>query len=146
LAQTLARCVKAPDEHLLVEGASKALSAVIHKHLQDLESSNTSDSLITLITQLMGTMQTGYDALRTALGRGERDRVVVEAHKLRGGVSTFGAEALAEVCCDIERQAQIGSFSERQALAARLEREYTLFCSATHQLLDQYRQQTAIRE
>ncbi|MGQ0600234.1 MAG: PAS domain S-box protein [Anaerolineales bacterium] len=141
LAQALARYVRSPVERPSVEKASEALSAVILEHLQDLESQDNPAGTVKLIAKLMGTTQTVYDALRTALDQGEPNRIAAQAHKLRGGVSTLGAEALAELCYEIENLASAGQTSETQALAVRLEREYTVFCSAVDNLLARFRQE-----
>ncbi|MGQ0600602.1 MAG: Hpt domain-containing protein, partial [Anaerolineales bacterium] len=62
-------------------------------------------------------------------------------HKLRGGVSTLGAEALAELCYEIENLASAGQTSKTQALAVPLDREYTVFCLAVDNLLARFQQE-----
>jgi HPt (histidine-containing phosphotransfer) domain-containing protein len=70
--------------------------------------------------------------LHAAFIAGDAPRVAFDAHKLKGSAAAVGASALAELCAQIEQQAEQGSLEGLASLLERLEAAAEAVRTALH--------------
>jgi PAS domain S-box-containing protein len=132
LAEALARhVVTGPAPHV-VPGQMK--SEHILSRLVELENRDDPEAMGRLIEKLTNTIQSVYEALRLALAQGRPPVIAAQAHKLRGGVATLGADSYARLCHQIELAAAAGDGLAAQALAPDLLTEHQAFSTAIDEL------------
>jgi HPt (histidine-containing phosphotransfer) domain-containing protein len=73
------------------------------------------------------------EAIRTALARGDANRVHYLAHTLHGAAATLGANALAHACAALEEAAQLrGAMQGRSVTQAEVAFQGFASCSSAH--------------
>ena len=84
----------------------------------------------TFVDELVDTFLADAPPLVAALHGSDAREVRRAAHTLKSNAATFGAEALAEICAELEQQAQDGDLAGAPELADRIEAEYELVAQA----------------
>jgi HPt (histidine-containing phosphotransfer) domain-containing protein len=78
-------------------------------------------SVAKLIETFLGHVPDQVAALRRALERSEVDEVRREAHTLKANAATFGADSLADLCRELESEAESGTLGRAKDLLPRIE-------------------------
>jgi two-component system sensor histidine kinase/response regulator len=76
-----------------------------------------------LIGMLLEQMPVALTAVADALACKDSQAIAFQAHKLKGGVSNFGARAMSELCQSLETAAKAGDFAQAESKFSRLKAE-----------------------
>jgi HPt (histidine-containing phosphotransfer) domain-containing protein len=81
-----------------------------------------------LCRSFVTTTSQGVDELESAVAAGERNRIRLQAHKIRSGGTSVHAHRLAAIAANIESEAMTASIPELSAAAGMLRRAFEKAC------------------
>jgi HPt (histidine-containing phosphotransfer) domain-containing protein len=88
--------------------------------LYALEAQGLSDLVVDIFGAFLDTTPAFLREMASALERGDLDQVVTLAHSLKGAAVQIGADAMNQVCVDVERAARAGGLDDLPLLLDRL--------------------------
>ena len=100
------------------------LDLSVLQNLRTLEQSVASDFVAPAIAAFLRDAPTLLARMRQALAEADAEPLENAAHALMGSSAVLGAKQLAQICAELERNAQAGDLASGPNLVARLEGEY----------------------
>ncbi|MDB9516629.1 ATP-binding protein [Roseofilum reptotaenium CS-1145] len=115
-------------------GREESLDWQIFNRLRDeLESDDDPEFFTDLIDQFLGDVPKILEVMKQSAQTEDTETLTIKAHTLKGSSRTFGANALANLCRDLEAEAQTASLVQIGQRIAQIELEFNQVKSVLEQ-------------